>query len=314
MARPEVELHKIDLNLLVALDALLAEESVTRAAKQVGLSQSAMSHTLRRLRELFGDPLLVRGSGGMKLTPRAQVLIGPVRRGLTELRSALNVETELDLATTRRTFVLGAMDYVQAGLLPRLWARISTAAPGVRIHVRSWAGTVGDLLEAGVMDVAIVPAPQPQPGLMRRELLKEGFVSAVRTGHPILERPAPELDLETYLGLEHILVNPGGEPRGVVDNSLEKLGLERHVAVCVPNALVALHMVARSDLIITCPRALLSGLSEMLHLRTFDPPLELPSWTFKLLWHERYQHDPGHQWLRNEIVIAAEAEQKSSES
>ena len=309
MTRRELELHTIDLNLLVALDALLSEVNVTRAAKSVGLSQSAMSHALRRLRELLGDPLLVRGAAGMTLTPRAELLGAPVRRGLIELRSALNVESEFDPASTRRQFVLGAPDYGQAGLLPRLWARIASDAPGLTIHVRSWQGTVGEYLEAGTIDVAVVANAGNLPGIMRRPLFTDRFVCVVRADHP---RVTSELDLDTYLALDHILFSPDGTPRGIIDGILARTEQSRHVAVSVPHMLVALHMVARSDLILTSPAALLSGLTEMLGLRTLQPPLDLSDWTFKLVWHERYQHDPAHRWLREAIIEAASAEEASS--
>ncbi len=305
-------LHHTDLNLLVALDALTQERSVTRAAARAGVSQSAMSHTLRRLRELFADPLLVRGQGGMVLTPRAEALVVPLRSGLTSLARLLAQPDPFDPATARRAFRIVSPDLFDVLLLPALLQDIGAAAPGVDFAVVPMPSNLNASLETGDIDLAIHPVlldPKPfdlkaqaDTALQRRTLFRDHFRCFVRRGHPSLNPSRPDsLSLETYTTLRHILVSPGGDGPGVVDRFLAEQNLERRIALRVPNFSAALAIAAQSDLVLTAP-ASLARVSSAADLVGCAPPLDLPAHAVTLLWHPRFTEDLGHRWLRDRLV------------
>lgn len=299
----DVQLGGIDLNALVSLDALLEERSVTRAAARVGLTTSAMSHALRRLRSLFDDPLLVRGKEGMMLTPRAEELAMPLRRGLLDLQRAVRGQVSFDPATARREFQLACTDYVEAVILPRLLGRVAAEAPGVALRVWPIQRTMASGLESGSLDVAMGPYLDTAPGLVQRTLFREDFVCVVRRGHP---RVRAALDLDTYCALPHALFSPRGEGRGRADAALAALGRERRVVLRVPHLLTAMLLVARTDVVLTTPRRIVCDFADIWPVRVLEPPLDLSRFDVKMLWHERYQRDPAHAWLRRMIVAVSE--------
>lgn len=298
----------VDLNLLVAFDALVREQSVTRAAATLGVTQSAVSHALRRLRELLGDPLMVRGRSGMMLTPRATALVMPLRSGLLALGRALSEPAVFEPATARRTFVLAGPDLFDALALPPLLGRLRSEAPGVDLTVTSLEPRrMLERLESGEVDVAVVPrldgAPLDDGGpLLRRTLLRDGFACYLRAGHPALGKRRPRLDLATYVGLSHAMVSPSGSGPGVVDQALEARGLVRRVALRMPHFATALSVVASSDLVLTAPASLIRTAPSGLPVVTMPAPLTLPDHHVDLLWHERYTSDVGHRWLRELLV------------
>jgi len=207
-----MQLSQIDVNLLVSLDTLLRERSVTGAAKRLGLSQSAMSHQLRRLRELFDDPILVGGRGGMVTTPLAETLEGPIRRALLDLGRAIRGELSFDPATAERTFTIATKDSVELLGLPPLLELLSREAPGIRLHGRPIGPSTFSALQEGDVDLVIGPDVEqtlgvPFPGLRRRVLSRSGHACVVRAGHPVVARAQREggLSLERYLGLRHPL-------------------------------------------------------------------------------------------------------------
>ncbi len=311
-ASPE-RLSGIDLNLTVAFDALTRELSVTRAAERTGVTQSAMSHALRRLRELLKDPLLVRGQNGMVLTPRAEALVVPLRSALLTLGRALAEKQEFLPATARRAFGIAAPDLFDVVMVPPLLERIRSSAPAVDISVvtaddRRFA----ERLETGEVDVAIVPrfdevepgALPPAGGLMRRTLFNDRFVCLLRADHPAL-RGRRRLTLQTYASLSHALVSPRGEGAGPVDRALEQHGLVRRIALRIPHFYAALAIVAKSDLILTAPSGLARLASTDLPVRALAPPLRLPRHSVDLVWHERFTNDAGHRWLRKQMLEVA---------
>lgn len=301
----EMHLAGIDLNLLVTLDALLTEHSVTRAAARLGLSQSAVSHALGRLRELFSDPLLVRGRGGMLMTPRAESLIMPLRRGLADLGRVVASGATFDPGRDSRRFFAAATDYVEATLLPPLLAHVTRTAPGVDLDLRPLAADLALALESGDLDVAMVAYRAPEaPGLRQKKLFAEDFVCVARRDHPAIDGDC--LDLDTYTALAHALIAPSGRAGSVVDAALAELGRSRRVALRVPHFLVAPLVVAGSDLILTCPRRTAQALARTLPLTLLEPPLSLPAFDVWAVWHERYQHDPAHAWLRAAIQTASD--------
>ncbi|RKH89859.1 LysR family transcriptional regulator [Corallococcus sp. AB045] len=310
----EVDLSGINLNLMVALDALLKEAHVTRAAARVGLTQSAMSHALAQLRELLGDALLIRGRGGMVLTPRAQQLAAPLKRGLAELRRALRDEPPFAPATATRRFTVATRDFFGSVLLPGALELLGREAPGVDLavlHVDSH--TFPSHLETGEVDLAIIVAPVPSgPGLRQQKLLTEDFVCVVRKDHPTVRR---KLDLDTYLKLSHILISPKGDGVGAVDLSLAQRGLPpRRIAVRVPYFLIAPLVVSRSDHVLTAPRRLIAAFRDAYALQVFPPPIPVRPFDILQVWHERFDGDPAHQWLRGLVARAVNAGSENTRS
>lgn len=296
-------LKDVNLNLLVALGALIEEANVTRAAERLGVTQSAMSHNLRQLREVLGDRLLVRGPRGMLLTPRAEALRGPLRRGLGELARVVTGQVGWTPASDARVFRIAAGDYVSVEVLPPLIERLTREAPGVDLDVRATDARAGaGALEAGELDVLVGLDPGEAPGLRRRALLSDGFACLARVGHPEI---AGALDIEQYCRLPHVLISPRGDAGSIVDTALAKRGRRRRVALRVPYFLVAPLVVARSDMILTAPTRLARELAAHYPLQILEAPLALPRFTLHLIWHERFDDEPAHRWLREAMIAAS---------
>jgi len=301
---PPPRLAAIDLNLLVALDALLREDSVTAAGRSIGLSQPAMSHALARLRELVGDELLVREGRALRKTAVGQQLAPAIRRLVTEIESTLLGRRGFEPKTSSRRFLIAANDYCGAVLLPGLLSKIRHAAPNVVLDVFPQQGPlpIGEL-ERGELDVVLGTYERIEAPLVGQLLYREDFMCALRKGHP----GGRGLSLHRYLELDHLLVaNPGYGP-GVVDGVLGERGLRRRVAMRVPHFLVAPAIVARTDLVLTLPRRLLSVAVRTSQLHVMRPPLKIPEFSVQLAWHQRANDDPGSLWLRNQIVASTAA-------
>lgn len=298
-----VQLQAIDLNLLVALEAMLSERNVTRAAGRLGLSPSAMSHALARLRATFGDELLVRTRGGMVATTRGEQLLGPLRRALEELAGLVAGPAGFDPGSSTREFTLATTDYVEAVLLAPLLSRISAAAPGVQLRVRALERSdVAEMLERGGHDLAVGVSFDSSPGLQQQALFSEEMVLVCRKGHPRVKRG---IDLATYLELRHVLVSVRGGSQSAVDELLARSGQKRRVALLVPHFLAAQLIVASTDLVMTAPARVVTRLEGALGLRVLTPPLAVPGFTVRQVWHERQQDDAGHLWLRQQVFAAA---------
>jgi DNA-binding transcriptional LysR family regulator len=294
-----MDIRTVDLNLLVALDALLAERNVTRAAARLNLSQSAMSAALARLRTLFGDPLLLRTSGGMLATSKGQELVAPVRLVLTEIGRIVQRPERFDPAGTERVFTIAASDYVEYAILPRLVDFLEVHAPRARLAVRPMDfGAVGRRLESGDVDLGILGAAFAPPSLRSRPLFVERFVCVARKGHPgVGER----LTLDGYCTLEHVLVSPsGGAFSAPADDALAALGRRRHVRLSVPHFLLVPEILTRSDMIAVLPERLARGYGD--RFRVFEVPFELAPFTVVAIWHERTHRDPALAWLRQSLA------------
>jgi DNA-binding transcriptional LysR family regulator len=302
------ELAGLDLNLVLALDALLAERHVTRAAARLGVSQSAASHALARLRDVLGDPLLVRGPrGAMQPTPRALVLAPLLGRALADVAAALRRPEPFAPATARRTFHLGAGDYAELVLLPELAARLAKTAPGIDLFIRTVPDDIPTAIATGELDAVIAPV-RPRdvagPGTYQRLLFEETFVCAVRSGHPATHR---RLTLERYCSLDHLLIAPRGTYGGFVEDSLAALRKQRRVALAVPHFLIVPHVVASTDLIVTIASRIAATFADTHRLATLRPPAELAleGFSMHLIWHERAHADDAQRWLRDQIVAVA---------
>ena len=300
-----MDIRNVDLNLLVALDALLAERSVSRAAVRLHLSQPAASALLARLRELFGDPLLLRSARGMLPTPRALELLGPVRQVLDEIDAIVQPRAAFDAASAEHTFTLSASDYVEYTLLPKLVDYLEHKAPGVRLVVRPLdVQTVAKQMESGEVDLCITGLQNASAGLHVRPLYTERIVSVVRCKHPGV---GARLTLDKFCSLEHIQVSVRGSGfSALIDEALAALGRKRRARLTVPHFLLVPEIVARSDMISALPERLARGYAKK--LRIFEPPLEIKGFTVGEMWHERNQRDPAQQWLREVLLeLALEA-------
>ena len=291
-----MSLAGLDLNLLVVLDALLQEKSVTRAARRMGLSQSATSHALARLRRLLGDPLLVRTPRGMAPTARARELAFPVRDALEELEKALAPPRPFDPLRSTQSFTLSLEEAGQVGLLPILAERLKSEAPGVDLQVRpAGAGPPAEALADGSIDLALAVSPEPEAGLHAEVVFATPYLSIVRTGHP---EAGKRLTLRRFAALDHVTLAGPGSVDPEIDRVLASAGHPRHVALTVPSLLPIPWLVARSDLVATVP-ALLLGLDPgRLPLTQHKPPIPMEATTGSIVWHERTHHDPAHRWLR----------------
>lgn len=293
--------RQLDLNLLVALDALLAEGNVTRAAQRLGLSQPAMSHALNRLRALLDDPILVRTPRGMVPTPRAEELAPAIRAALDDIDRALRGRPAFDPSTSTRSFTIAAVDHGELVILPPLLARIAVEAPGIDLLVRPLRlDLIESELESGAVDLAFgVLNAGDNFATFRQRLFHESFVCLVRADHPTV---GETLTLDEFVALDHALVGPRGRRGGFVDTELQKLGLTRRVALMVPHFLVAPMVLAKSDLILTVPERIARAFAAILPLRVVPTPLPLKGFDVSQLWHERQSHDAAHAWLRGLIV------------
>lgn len=304
-----VNIGAIDLNLLVALRALLKERHVTRAAKSVGLSQPAMSHALARLREVFDDPLLVRTAKGMQPTPRAEEIAPALGRALEDLGRIVAPPEKFDPARSRRCFTLVADDYTELVLFPKLLARIWEEAPGVDIRVRPQHARWLDDLVDGRADFAVVPAAvgggrSASSGVVIQKILHEDYVCVVRADHPRVKK---KISLADYLELPHALIAPRGESGSVVDTALVRLRRSRRVAVEIPHFLVAPHVVRATDVVLMLAERVADVMAEPLGLRVLTPPAELGLVGFDVFvaWHERQRSDAAHAWLRRLLAEVA---------
>jgi DNA-binding transcriptional LysR family regulator len=292
-----------DLNLLLALDALLEEKNVTRAADRIGITQSAMSHALGRLRRWFGDELLTRARSGMVLTQRAEALKEPLRDALSRIDRALAPPESFDPKTARAKIAIGTSDYVELVALPSLVERLEREAPGVDLRVHALGDAMSQALASGAIDIAIAPVPSYDqgPGIRARALFDERFVCVMRRGHPLATK---KLTLARFATASHALVAPRGKEGGIVDDALARHGLSRRVAVAVPHFLIAPHVLGKTDLILTLPERVANVLAKALGLATAPLPLELraPGFTMSAIWHERTHNEPAQRWLRELLV------------
>lgn len=294
--------ERLDLNLLVAFHALFVERQVTRAAARTGVTQSAMSHSLARLREHLGDALFVRTPRGLAPTPRAAALGPEIARALGELDRALAPTAAFDPSALVRTFSIATADYATLVLLPQLYARLAREAPGVALRLRPAAQDLDRELEGGELDLALGPPVGLSPRLVAPKLLDDGFVCVVRRGHPHV---AKRLTLQRFVSLQHLQIALRGVPGGPVDDALAARGLRRRVALFVPHFLAAASIVERSDLVLTLAARAASVLAPRFGLRVMPTPLPVKGFSLHQIWHEQSQADPAHAWLRSLVADAA---------
>jgi len=297
-----MDLHGIDLNLLVAFDALMAERSVTRAGMRIGRTQPAMSAALLRLRSLLGDELFVRGPSGLQPTPRAMDLAEPLGRALADIQRTLGFTQAFDPQSSTLSFNLGLSEHPTFVLLPCLVERLRDVAPGITLRVRSFIAhdDAVAMLDDGEVDLAVGVPPTTATGrILTRPLFGERFVCILRQGHPVADA---KWDMATFLGLSHLLVSPENEDFGHVDVALSKRGLKRRLALTLPHMHAAPELITQSDMVATLLRGVVAASRHTAALHVLDPPLELDLVAFVLSWHRRNDGHPAQRWFRDCIA------------
>jgi DNA-binding transcriptional LysR family regulator len=283
-----MNLRAIDLNLLTVLDALLDEAHVSRAGDRLGLSQPAASAALDRCRVLFGDPLLERGRGTMRRTPRAESLRAPVRAILREVERLID-PPEPDLAGLRQSIRLVMADHPAIMVVPGLLADLARTAPGITLVLQPWYGADAALeaMARGTTDLALSVFPRTDPSFHRETVSHEAYIVAMRPDHPA----AASFDLDRWLDYPHVLVSGQGATRGPLDDALEAHGLARTIGAVVPSFAIVPSLLAGSDLIALLPRRALPP--EPHGLVVFEPPVAVEGFPLHLAWHMRRDRDPG---------------------
>ncbi|MBE7369894.1 LysR family transcriptional regulator [Ramlibacter pallidus] len=301
----QIDLARVDLNLLTLFEVVLAEGHVGRAAQRMHLTPSAVSHGLGRLRRLLNDPLFLRTPKGVVPTARAMELAEPIAQVLAGARSIVSSAEAFDAGSSTRRFTIGAPDGVSAVLLPPLLARVRAAAPGIALSVRqllpepgdaaverAWRGAYAEL-EARTMDIAILPAASSPARFHAQVLYEEDFVLALRKGHALAKAPT----LDRYCEAEHLVVSQTGDGHGFVDQLLAGQGRSRRVALTVPNFLFALSVIAETDLVSALPRRFVALHGARHGVTVVEPPLPLGKFQLRAVAPHAAMMDAGLDWL-----------------
>lgn len=306
-----MDLHRIDLNLLVSLDILLAECNVTRAARRLALSQPALSAQLKQLRAHFDDPLLLPTARGMTPTARALDLQEPLRAWLGAAHALLAARQPFDPATAERTFRIASSDAIHNSVSVPLAARLRKLAPNCRLALLpADRHRLEEQMSAGEIDLALVTPQAMPPSLKVRSIYEEQFLCVMRRGHPLAGVP---LDLDAFCAQDHLLVSTsGGGFAGAVDAALAKVGRQRRVVFSVTSFLLVPSLLAETDLLSTVPARLARRWADS--LAVLAPPLDLAGFSIHMGWHPRSHADPALIWLREHALAAGEAPFPPSES
>ncbi|QIJ77137.1 LysR family transcriptional regulator [Methylobacterium sp. NI91] len=295
-----VHLARLDLNLLVALDALLTECSVTRAAGRIGISQSAMSHALGRLRTAFSDELLTRAPDGMRPTPRALALMAPVQAALAQIQEITAPPDAFDPSTADLTFTLGIPDSTEVLLMPTLIAHLQAVAPGVKLLLHTVdRHRILDDLDTGRVDLGIGVFEQGQTHHKRRILNKENYLCIFNA--ELVGVSAP-ISLDDYVRLPHLLTSLVESAHGVVDDALAKIGRKRVIALTSPRFSVMPFVVRQAPVIATMHSRLARFFADSMGLTVSPAPIVLPDVSISMIWHASNDAVPSQRWLRETIV------------
>ena len=308
-----MNLKNIDLNLLVYLDVLLRERNVTRAAESLGISQPAMSNGLRRLRELFSDPLLVRTSGGMSPTERAEDLQPKIREVVASIQGVVQPEGQFDAASASRVFRISVSDYTESTLLPHMLRRMRLEAPDVTLDILTPSDVSFQDLERGGVDLVINRFDVLPQSFHQRPIWRDGFSCLISSQNPIRKN----FNLDTYLEAGHVWVSktgmgvgvgmePGaGQGLGWIDEALAKLGKERRIRVFTRHYEAAMRLADLRDLIVTLPSKAANRLKDDPNVIILPPPFEIPDFELTMAWSPLLQHHPAHRWMRRLIADVA---------
>ncbi len=297
------DLGNLDLNLLRVFDAVMRERHVTRAAERLHLSQPAVSNALARLRQALGDELFLRRPGGVEPTALALSLAGPVTEALDRIAEALAAQAPFDPATTSRVFSVAFSEYAEAVLAPPLLARMAREAPQALLAIGHVDRTNWEsVLEDGGAMLAVAVLPEPPAIYTRLRLLPEAFCTLMRPGHPLAEG---ELTPERFASVPHLLHSPNGSRDGALDGPMAEAGYPRRLGAAVAHLAAVPEILKRTDMIITLSARLAAEMARAHGLVMRDPPVAVRHTRLSLVFHRRFEADPGHAWLRRLLLAVA---------
>jgi LysR family nod box-dependent transcriptional activator len=302
-----LNLRSVDLNLLVGLDALLAERSVSRAGRRIGLSQSAMSAVLARLRVVFRDPLLVRSGRSLTLTRAAGELVVPIREILGRIEQTISERPQFNPRTDARSFSISASDYATLVLLVPFVRALVAEAPNITIHILPRFSDVGQVLKADQADMVIEPRELfADPKFPSQPLFSDRWLCAVDANNPYVRDN--RLTMKQYLRLPHLVYGIGADRQlNLADRHVGQLGLRRRIDVTVESFLLVPFLLEGTPMVSLMLERAARRLAGITNVRTLKPPLRLPDIHEALHWHPRHTSDPGHRWVRERLrAIAAE--------
>ena len=290
----------IDLNLLSVFQEVYRERQISKAARRLGLTQSAVSNALARLRRACGDELFVRTASGMQPTPLAQQMAEPIGAALAQVALALSQRSRFDPATSNRRFTLAMTDVGEVYFMPVLIERCRACAPNVEVaSTRANGLTLKDDMETGRVDLAIGAFEDVSEALYHRALFRQRFVSMFRKEHPLARG---KVDLARFVAASHLIVDAAQSPYDRINGLLEKAGVTAGTRFRVPHFTAVPYIVSTSDLVVTVPQKLAESAASPFGLKWIEPPLALPTLQTNVFWHRRFNHDPGVQWLRGLIA------------
>jgi DNA-binding transcriptional LysR family regulator len=296
----EVHLRNVDLNLLLALHALLEERHVTRAAKRSFLSQPAMSRALDRLRETFGDPLLIRTGRVYERTVRGERVMRELESLMPRLEAIVGGE-KFDPSRSQDRFRVAMTDHATMILLPMILQRVRRAAPHARLELSAWRTEAYEDVAAGRIDLAL--SAEAVPAALESEvIINFDFVCLVGSAQPVRAR---RFTLKQYLQLPHALVETLDGQQTMVDRPLAQLGLKRRAVLRLPFFVPAIFAIGQTDLVLTVPRILAKITAKIAGVRVVEPPREIKAFPYFLAWHPRLSEEPTHAWFREQLRIVA---------
>lgn len=294
------ELRRLDLTLLLVFLGLVRHRKAAVVAGELGLTQSAISQALKRLRDVFGDELFLRRPHGMEPTATALALEAPVASAVEALRGALGAARAFDPATATGHLRVAALDAEQSVLIPRFAAKLRAHAPGITLSVLPLGrGAAVEALLQGQVDLAFGFIWNAPDAILQERLYDESYLVA---GRPDTLPEAPLVDLDAYCAADHVLVAPGGDVRGVVDDQLQAMGKARNVVLALPAFLPALAAVAATGALVTLPARVARAFAAGFGLVTAQPPVALRSFTVSVFWHRRNEADPRIAWVRQQVL------------
>ena len=295
-------LRQLDLNLLVALDVLIAEASVTRAAEKLNTSQSAMSHSLKRLRTILNDDILIRTSREMEVTTYARQISNRVRQILSEIQSTLLEKEVFDPSTTNETFRIAASDYVESAIGTNLLQRLSTHAPGIRIRISNLdKENVMNALDNNLIDVIIDAKLPLKSWHVEQNLYQEEFVCVAKEDNSMTE-----LSIADYIKRSHVLVSMRDDFQGAYDEILKQQQKSRRVIWSTTHFMTVPLLLANSNCVALLPNRMAQQCAKTMNLKLFPPPIAIEGFAVSLIWHQRNNNNSRHQWLREQIVNAVQ--------
>jgi DNA-binding transcriptional LysR family regulator len=294
-----IRLQDIDMNLLVVFQLLYRERKTQAVADELGLTQPAVSHALRRLRKLMGDELFERTSRGLRPTPYADRIAEPVNYALSTLHESLNVLDIFDPAASSRNFNIAMTDIGEIYFLPKLMLRLAELAPGVTVStVRDSSLNLKETMESGAIDLAIGLLPQLGEGYFQRRLFEQRYVSLMRKGHPLAEGT---YGVDAFIEAKHAVVIASGTGHGQVEELLSRCGVPRFVQLTLPHFVAVPYIISTTDLVVTVTNKLAEATMDRFDLVMRPHPIDLPRIQINMFWHRRLDQDRGNRWLRNLI-------------